>query len=89
MKVKKIPLRTCVITKEKCPKMDLIRIVRTPSNEVIVDLKGKANGRGVYLKKDKEVFEKAKKTKILNKHLELEVNDSIFDELNQILERGE
>lgn len=85
MKTKKIPMRTCVVTKEKYPKMELIRIVRTPSNEVIIDLKGKANGRGAYLKKDKEVFEKAKKTKILNKYLEVEINDEVYEELNNLL----
>ena len=41
MKQKKIPMRTCVVTKEKYPKMELIRIVRTPSNEIVIDLKGK------------------------------------------------
>ena len=50
MKQKKIPMRTCVVTKEKYPKMELIRIVRTPSNEIVIDLKGKTNGRGAYLK---------------------------------------
>ena len=81
MKVKKIPMRTCVITKEKCPKGELIRVVRTPEGEVIVDLTGRANGRGAYLKKDLEVIEKAKKNKLLDKHLEVEVNDSIYEEL--------
>ena len=85
MKQKKIPMRTCVVTKEKYPKMELIRIVRTPSNEVIIDLKGKANGRGAYLKKDLEVFEKAKKTKILNKYLEIDVKDDVYEELNNLL----
>ncbi|MCI5836071.1 MAG: YlxR family protein [Firmicutes bacterium] len=89
MKQKKIPMRTCVVTKEKYPKMELIRIVRTPSNEIVIDLKGKTNGRGAYLKKDKAVFEKAKKTKILNKYLEVEIPDEIFIELNNLLERGE
>ena len=46
MKVKKIPLRSCVVTKEKLPKKDLLRVVRTPEGDVIVDLSGKANGRG-------------------------------------------
>lgn len=81
MKVKKIPMRTCVITKEKCPKGELIRVVRTPEGEVIVDLTGRANGRGAYLKKDLEVIEKAKKNKLLDKHLEVEVKDSIYEEL--------
>ena len=61
MKVRKIPMRTCVITKEKCEKKDLLRIVRTPDGEVIVDLTGKANGRGAYLKKDVAVIKQAEK----------------------------
>lgn len=85
MKQKKIPMRTCVVTKEKCPKMELIRIVRTPLNEVIIDLNGKANGRGAYLKKDLEVFEKARKTKVLNKYLEVEIKDEVYEELNNLL----
>ena len=59
MKVKKIPQRTCVVTQEKCDKKDLIRVVKTPLNEVVIDLSGKINGRGAYLKKDLEVIEKA------------------------------
>ena len=47
--MKKIPLRTCVVTKEKLPKRELIRIVRTPEGNVIIDSTGKANGRGAYL----------------------------------------
>ena len=77
-------MRTCVVTHEKLPKKELIRVVRTEKG-VIVDQTGKVNGRGAYLKIDKEVFEKAKKTKILNKHLETEVDDSVYDELNKLL----
>ena len=43
MKMKKIPMRTCVISKEKCEKRDLLRIVRTPLGDVILDPTGKAN----------------------------------------------
>ena len=84
MKQKKIPIRTCIVTKEKLPKNKLIRIVRTPDLNIVIDETGKQNGRGAYLKKDIEVYEKVKKTKILNKHLEIEVPDSIFDELEKI-----
>ena len=49
--IKKVPCRTCVITREKLPKKELIRVVRTPEGEVIIDETGKANGRGAYLKK--------------------------------------
>ena len=79
--MKKIPMRTCVITGEKLPKKELIRVVRTPEGTVIVDETGKANGRGAYLKRDIETFEKAEKSKILNKRLEVEVPSSIYEEL--------
>ena len=85
MKVKKIPMRTCVVTKEKLPKKDLVRVVRTPEGSVIIDETGKSNGRGAYLKKDLEVFNKAKSSKILNRHLEVEVPDSIFDKLGSMI----
>ena len=50
-KPKKIPMRKCVITGERFPKNELIRIVRTPEGNVVIDLKGKANGRGAYVSK--------------------------------------
>ena len=85
MKEKKAILRTCVVTRESLEKKDLFRVVRTPEKTVIIDLKGKANGRGAYLKKDKEVILKAKKNKILDKQLEISVPDSIYEELLNLL----
>lgn len=85
MKEKKLVLRTCVCSKEQLEKKDLFRIVRTPEGEVHIDLKGKENGRGAYLKKDKEVILQAKKTKVLDKKLEIKVPDSIYDELLGLL----
>ena len=79
--MKKVPMRSCVVTGEKLPKKELIRVVRTPEGNVIIDEQGKANGRGAYLKKDLETFEKARKTKILNKKLEIDVPDTIYDQL--------
>jgi len=81
MKPKKIPLRTCVVSHEKCEKKDLFRVVRTPLGEVIVDYTLKANGRGAYLKKDESIILKAKKSKILDRNLEVIVPDSIYEEL--------
>lgn len=80
MKVRKAPMRTCVVTKEKCEKKDLLRIVRTPEGNVIVDLTGKANGRGAYLKRDKEVIKKAQKSKILERVLEVSVPEEVYEE---------
>lgn len=85
MKVKKIPMRSCVVTKEKYPKQELIRVVRTPDGEVVVDKTGKQNGRGAYLKKDATVFEKAKKSKVLDRILEVNVSDHVYEELNSLL----
>ncbi|MDD5980039.1 MAG: YlxR family protein [bacterium] len=81
MKPKKIPLRTCVVSHEKCEKKDLFRVLRTPDKEVVVDYTLKQNGRGAYLKKDEDVILKAKKTKILDRVLDVVVPDSIYDEL--------
>ena len=47
--MKKIPLRRCLATNQSYPKQELFRVVRTPSNEVILDISGKANGRGAYI----------------------------------------
>lgn len=80
-KQRKIPLRKCVVTHEQLPKNELIRIVKNKEGEVFVDPTGKLNGRGAYLQLKKEVIEKAKTRKILNKHLEVDVPDNIFEEL--------
>lgn len=85
MKVKKIPMRSCVVTREKLPKQELVRVVKTKDNVVTIDLTGKANGRGAYLKKDKTVFEKAKMNKILDRILETEISNELYDELDKIL----
>ena len=81
MKMKKIPMRTCVVTHEKFEKKDLLRVVRNNEGVVFVDDTHKANGRGAYLKKDASVIEKAKKSKVLDKVLEVQVEDKIYDEL--------
>ncbi len=86
MKVKKIPMRTCVITKEKLDKRELLRIVRTPEKEVILDLSGKLNGRGAYFKKNKEVIEKAKNSKVLERVLGVEIPDRVYEEAIKMCE---
>lgn len=87
MKVKKIPLRTCIITKEKLPKRELLRIVRTPEGNVVPDETGKINGHGAYIKKDIVVLEKAKKSKVLDRKLECNIEDSVYEEIRKIIEK--
>ena len=74
-------MRTCVVSGEKCEKRDLLRVVRNNEGLVFVDDTLKANGRGAYLKKDKDVIEKARKTKVLERHLDVKIDDNIYDEL--------
>ncbi len=81
MKVRKIPMRSCVVTRERLPKADLIRVVRYTDGSVYVDTTGRMNGRGAYLKRDMSVVLKAYKSKVLNKILDVDVPDSVFDEL--------
>ena len=85
MKTKKIPMRSCVVSREKLPKQELIRIVKNKDNEIFVDVSGKQNGRGIYIKKDLDVLEKAKKSKIMDKLLECKIEDSIYEELENII----
>lgn len=87
MKIKKIPMRTCVVTKEKCEKRDLLRIVRTPEGEVIVDPTGKGNGRGAYLKRREDVIKQALETKILERILEVPVPYSVYEQAISLCEK--
>ncbi len=85
MKQRKIPMRTCVATKEKCPKKDLIRVVRDNTGKVTVDVTGKANGRGAYIKNSIEALDIAKKTNVLERFLEVKIPEDVYDSLEQII----
>ena len=84
--MKKIPLRTCIVTKEKLEKRDLLRIVRTPDKEILVDETGKKNGKGAYIKKDITIIEKLTKSKALDRALDIEVPDEFDENLKNILQ---
>jgi len=84
-KVKKIPLRTCVVTKEVLPKKELMRVVADKEGNVAVDPSGKANGRGAYVKLSEDVIVLAKKNRALDRKLEVEVPEHIYDELMKLV----
>ena len=88
MKGKKIPERTCVVTREKFPKKELLRIVRTPEGNVEIDLIGKKNGRGAYIKKDLEVLLKSRREKTLERHLEVDIKDSLYEEIENVIKNN-
>ncbi len=83
--MKKIPTRTCVVTHTKAEKKDLLRIVRTPLKEILVDTTGKLNGKGAYILKDLEVLEKAKKTKALERALDIDIPESVYEEIKKYI----
>ena len=83
--MKKIPMRKCVVTQEQFPKKELIRVVRTPEGNVVIDKTGRTNGHGAYIKSDESVLELAKKRKALARALECEIPESIYEELKEII----
>lgn len=85
MKNRKIPMRSCIVTREKLPKSELLRIVRATDGVIVVDTTGKINGRGAYIKKDMTVLEKAKKSGVLEKVLETTISDDIYDMISKII----
>ncbi len=87
--IKKVPMRKCVITGNQFPKKDLLRVVREPDGKVTIDDTGKVRGHGVYLCKDSDVIKAAKKKHILDRFLEIQVSDEIYDELLKKVSQGE
>lgn len=85
MKVKKIPMRSCVVTNERLPKKELLRIVKTKEGEIKPDLTGKLNGHGAYIKKDEATLDKAIKTKALERHLECKIEENVYEEIRKIV----
>ncbi|MBR3841390.1 MAG: YlxR family protein [Erysipelotrichales bacterium] len=83
--MKKIPLRKCLATAEQLPKKELVRIVRDKEGNVSLDITGKANGRGAYLKKSLEAIEIAEKRHLLDRALEVKVPSEIYEELRQLV----
>jgi len=70
----------CILTREKLPKKDLIRIVKF-EDKIVVDITGKLNGKGCYLKKEIKVIEDAMKKKVLNSVFGTSCDESIYEEL--------
>ncbi|MGP1569570.1 MAG: RNase P modulator RnpM [Eubacteriales bacterium] len=80
MREKKVPMRRCVGCNISKPKGELIRI-SAYEGKISIDNTGKAKGRGIYLCRDEECFEKARKRKAISRNLEVNVGE---DELNRI-----
>jgi predicted RNA-binding protein YlxR (DUF448 family) len=83
MKQRKIPLRKCVACQRMMSKKELIRVVKTPTDEMLIDLSGKKAGRGAYLCGQLTCFKLAKKSKALDRALKSAVSPDIYDALEQ------
>ncbi|MGI6279427.1 MAG: RNase P modulator RnpM [Acutalibacteraceae bacterium] len=88
MATKKVPMRMCVGCREMKPKRELIRIVRTVDNQIVLDSTGKRNGRGAYICRNPECFKKIKKSNALSRAFMAPVSDDIYERLETELETG-
>ena len=80
-------MRQCVGCGEMKEKKSLIRVIRTPEGEILLDESGKANGRGVYLCPKKSCLQKARKAKRLERNLKVAIPDEIWAQLEAKLEQ--
>ncbi len=78
---KKIPLRQCLGCREMRPKKELIRVVRSPEGELALDTRGKMSGRGAYLCPNAECFKKVRKSRALERALEVPIPSEIYEAL--------
>ena len=83
---KKIPQRQCMGCRERKNKRDLIRVVRGTDGTVSLDFSGKAPGRGAYICPDPECLKKALRSKALDRSLEVEIPETVYDRLTKEME---
>ena len=81
MKTRKIPMRMCVGCREMKEKRSLMRVVKSPEGAISFDRIGKAPGRGAYVCKSKECFERAVKQRQLERALETRIDEAVFTQL--------
>ncbi|HAL88305.1 MAG TPA: DUF448 domain-containing protein [Clostridiales bacterium] len=83
---KKIPQRQCMGCRERRPKRELIRVVRTPEGSVSLDFSGKMNGRGAYLCPNPECLKRALRSKALDRSLEVAIPEDVYGRLQKEME---
>ena len=80
---KKIPMRMCVGCAEMKSKNELIRVIKTPENEIVLDATGRKNGRGAYICSNMECLKKARKAKGLERSLKVAIPTEVYDNLEK------
>lgn len=81
MKQKKVPMRRCTGCGEQKPKKELVRVVKTPDGEVLLDITGKVSGRGAYICNNAECLKKAVKSKRIDRTFEMTIPDEIYKQM--------
>ena len=84
-KKRKIPERRCLGCNEHKPKADMIRVVRSPEGEISLDTRGKKSGRGAYICHDVKCLNKARKSKRIERALDVAIPDEIYDAMESEL----
>jgi predicted RNA-binding protein YlxR (DUF448 family) len=87
-KIKKTPERQCLGCNEHKPKMELLRVVKTPEGEIVLDFTGKKSGRGAYLCNNLACLKKARKSKRIEQNLETSIPDELYATLETQLGQG-
>ena len=85
MSIRKIPMRQCTGCGEMKSKKDLIRVIKTPENEIVIDATGKKNGCGAYICNSLECFQKAVTRKALERSLKVTIPKEIYETLEKEL----
>ncbi len=86
---KKIPLRKCTGCQERKDKRTMLRILRTPEGEIVLDTTGKKNGRGAYLCYSQDCLKKARKSRALERSLNARISDETYEMLKKEIESFE
>lgn len=89
MQQKKIPLRKCTGCGEMKPKKELVRVVKTPEDEVLIDLTGRVNGRGAYICPDEKCLKIARKSKRIERSFQMQIPDEVYDKMEEELKNRE
>ena len=89
MQTKKIPLRMCSGCGQHLPKKELVRVVRSAQGELSVDLTGRKPGRGAYLCPKADCLRKARKARRLERSLDCQIPDEVYQRLEEEISRGE
>ena len=87
--MKKIPMRQCLGCNEHKPKVELLRVVRSPEGEISLDFRGKKSGRGAYICRDVKCLRRARKSRRIDKNLDCVIPDEIYDRMERELEAHE